>query len=121
MADNETSTRSGNGAGARVQAAADEIADTPRRVRAAVEPDAEHLEDQVAQLQKDLKSITNTLNRMGQTAGTELKSTGQSAIGYAQDEFGQLEKQLKDTIREKPLTAIAAAAAVGFMIAVLTR
>lgn len=120
MADNETSTR-GNVTSARVHAAADEIAETPRRVRAAVEPDAEHLEDQVAQLQKDLKSITATLNRMGQTAGTELKSTGQSAIGYAQDEFGQLEKQLKDTIREKPLTAVASALAAGFILAVLTR
>ena len=120
MADHETSTRS-NGTSARAHAAAEDLADTPRRVRAAVEPEAESLENQVAQLQTDLKSITSTLNRMGQTAGNELKSTGQSAIGYAQDEFGQLEKQLKDTIREKPLTAIASALAAGFILAVLTR
>ena len=120
MADNDTSTR-GNGTAARAHAAADEIADTPRRVRAAVEPEAESLEKQVEQLQSDLKSITTTLNRMGQTAGSELKSSGQSAISYAQDEFGQLEKQLKDTIREKPLTAVASALAAGFILAVLTR
>ena len=34
-------------------------------VRAAAEPDAENLEDQVAQLQSDLKSITDTLNTHG--------------------------------------------------------
>ncbi len=100
---------------------AEEASNTVKRVRSAVEPDAESLEGQVAQLQNDLKSITATLNRMGQTAGSELKSSGQSAISYAQDEFGQLEKQLKDTIREKPLTAVASAVAVGFILAILTR
>ena len=105
---------------------------TVRRVRAAVEPEAESLEDEVAQLRADLKAITTTLNRMGQTAGNELKSTasaqadelkarGQSALDYAQDEFGALEKQIKDTIREKPLTAVAGAVALGFIIAVITR
>ena len=107
---------------------------TSRRARIAPELDAEteSLEAQVAQLQSDLKSITNTLARMGQTAGNELKSTartradelaarGQSALSSAQDEFGQIERQLKDTIREKPLTAVAGAVALGFLIAVLTR
>lgn len=105
-----------------------------RRARASHEIEAEtgSLEEQVAQLQSDLKSITNTLSRMGHTAGNELKSTararadelaarGQSAIGSAQDEFGQIERQIKDTIREKPLTAVAGAVALGFLIAVLTR
>jgi ElaB/YqjD/DUF883 family membrane-anchored ribosome-binding protein len=92
----------------------------------------ETLEAEVAQLKADLKSITNTLTRMGQTAGNELKSTaatradelaarGKSAVDYAQDEFGALEKQIKDTIREKPLTAVAGAVALGFILAVLTR
>jgi ElaB/YqjD/DUF883 family membrane-anchored ribosome-binding protein len=107
---------------------------TTRNSRAsrAVEAEADTLEAQVAQLQSDLKSITHTLSRMGQTAGNELKSTasaqaedlaarGQSAIDYAQDEFGAFEKQIKDTIREKPLTAVAGAIALGFVIAVLTR
>jgi len=103
-----------------------------RRVSQAVEADADSLEAQVAQLQTDLKSITTTLSRMGATAGNELKSTaqaraddlatrGQSALDYAQDEFGAFEKQIKDTIREKPLTAVAGAVALGFILAVVTR
>ncbi len=69
---------------------------------------------------------------MGQTGTAELKATasaraddiaarGQSALGYAQDEFGAFEKQIKDTIREKPLTAVAGAVALGFILAVVTR
>jgi ElaB/YqjD/DUF883 family membrane-anchored ribosome-binding protein len=105
---------------------------TVRRVRARTEPEVESLESEVEQLRADLKSITATLNRMGQTAGNELKSTataqaedlkarGQSALDYAQDEFGQFEKQIKDTIRDKPLTAVAGALALGFILAVVTR
>lgn len=118
MADTDDNSRTARNAASSI---ADEASNTVKRVRSAVEPDAESLEGQVAQLQNDLKSITATLNRMGQTAGTELKSSGQSAINYAQDEIGQLEKQLKDTIREKPLTAVASALAAGFILAVLTR
>jgi len=99
---------------------------------AALKVEADSLEDQVAQLQQDLKSITTTLGRMGQTAGKELKSTararaddlaarGQSALDTAQDEFGAFERQIKDTIRDKPLTAVAGAVALGFLIAVITR
>src|SRR5690348_7453922 len=96
-----------------------------RRVsRSRTAHEAETLEGQVAQLQSDLKSITTTLSRMGQTAGSELRSTaraqaddlaarGQSALDHAQDEFGAFEKQIKDTIREKPLTAVAGAVALG--------
>jgi len=99
---------------------------------AALKVEADSLEDQVAQLQQDLKSITTTLGRMGHTAGNELKSSararaddlasrGQSALDTAQDEFTAFERQIKDTIREKPLTAVAGAIALGFLIAVITR
>ena len=90
------------------------------------------LEAQVAQLQNDLKAITHTLGRMGETTVGEVRSTakaraaeirgkGEELIESAQDEFGALEKQVKDTIREKPLTAVAGAIALGFVLAVITR
>ncbi len=121
MADTEeTLSRNGNGR-AHAASLGEEAANATRRMKAAVEPEAEDLQAQVAQLQTDLKSITQTLNRLGGAAGNELKNSGQSAINYAQDEFGALEKQLKDTIREKPLTAVASALAAGFILAVLTR
>lgn len=102
------------------------------RVSQAIDAETDNLQDQVTQLQSDLKSIAGTLSRMGQTGANELKSTasaradelaarGQSALDYAQDEFGAFEKQIKDTIREKPLTAVAGAVALGFLLAVITR
>lgn len=108
------------------------LADVGEDVAEAIEPDAQTLEEQVAQLRTDMRSITNTLSRMGKTGASELKSQaraqadeltsrGQSALDYAQDEFGAFEKQIKDTIREKPLTAVAGAVALGFILAVITR
>ena len=87
----------------------------------AVGDDAATLEEQVTQLRSDIRSIASTLTNIGQAGASELKSQGQSALDYAQDEFGAIEKQGRDTIRERPLTAIASAVAAGFILAVITR
>jgi hypothetical protein len=50
-----------------------------------------------------------------------LARSGQQAVEDVQDEFGQLERQIKDTIREKPLTAVAGAIALGYILAVVSR
>ena len=92
----------------------------------------QELEAQVAQLQSDFKSIAETLKKLtGEKAGevreiaeTEirhLKRRGQHMVEEAQDQAGEYEQQLKDTIREKPLTAVATALGVGFVLALLTR
>ncbi|ODT66957.1 MAG: hypothetical protein ABS75_25600 [Pelagibacterium sp. SCN 63-23] len=92
----------------------------------------QELEAQVAQLQSDLKAITETLSKLTgekvgearQIASTEFKHLqrqGQKMIGEAQDQVGEVEKQLKDTIREKPLTAVTAALGAGFVLALLMR
>lgn len=90
------------------------------------------LEEQVAQLQKDLKAIATTLTGLAEnkvdeaqhTARREfshLKAQGRHAVEDVQDEFGAMEKQLKDTIRQKPLTAVAGAVAIGFVLALISR
>lgn len=92
----------------------------------------QELEAQVAQLQSDLKSITETLGKLtGEKAGEvrdlaqaefrQLKRRGKHMVEEAQDHAGEYEQQLKDTIREKPLTAVATALGVGFVLALLTR
>ena len=101
-----------------------------RRTRATAAPD--NLEAQVAQLQADIKSITQTLQRMGENKvgevqgmakrrAADLRGKGEEMLESAQDEFNAFEKQIKDTIREKPLTAVAGALAMGFILAVITR
>jgi len=98
----------------------------------AAETRERELEAQVAQLQSDLKSITETLGKLtGDKVGearaiakTELRNIqakGEELLSEAQDHASEMEKQLKDTIREKPLTAVAAAAGIGFVFALLTR
>ena len=115
------------------KAPARRAANGPRRAAARQSQSREDdLSAQVQQLQSDLKSIAATLatlaedkvNDAQKVAKREVKnlaSSGQSAIEDVQDEFGQLEKQIKDTIREKPLTAVAGAIALGFVLAVVSR
>ncbi len=103
-----------------------------RRPRAASRARSDDLEAQIGQLQDDIKAIAQSLTRMGEDKvgevrgvakrrAAELKDRGEEMIGTAQDEFNAFEKQIKDVIREKPLTAVAGALAVGFLIAVITR
>ena len=108
---------------------------TPARNSAASRAAASREDDlaaQVQQLQNDLKSIASTLASLAEDkvndaqsiAKREVKNAakaGQHALEDVQDEFGQLEKQIKDTIREKPLTAVAGAIALGFVLAVVSR
>ena len=97
--------------------------ETSRKARTA--PRNETLEAQVAQLQTDIRTISESLAKLGadklEEAKSTAKSTAQKAISEAQNEFDAVERQLKDSIREKPLTAVAAALAIGYLIAALTR
>lgn len=90
------------------------------------------LEDQVSQLQDDLKAIASTLARLSNEKVSEVRDVaksearhlqrqGQHVIDDVQDQASAMEKQLKDTIREKPLTAVASAIGIGFILALLSR
>ena len=103
-----------------------------RSSRARSQSRDDELEAQVARLQTDLKSIAATITGMADekvseargTAKTEVRNLvrqGQHVVEDIQDEFGHVEKQIKDTIRQKPLTAVIGAVAVGFVLALLTR
>lgn len=92
----------------------------------------QELEAQVAQLQSDIKSIGETLRKLtgekahevrdiAETEFRQLKRRGQHMVEDAQDQAGEYEQQLKDTIRGKPLTAVATAVGIGFILALLTR
>jgi ElaB/YqjD/DUF883 family membrane-anchored ribosome-binding protein len=125
---NETTARP-NGAASTARAASTAAARTRRTASRAK---ADDIEAQVTQLQNDIKQIAQTLTRMGEnkvgevrgaakSRAAEIRGKGEELIESAQDEFGAFEKQIKETIREKPLTAVAGALALGFIIAVITR
>ncbi len=80
----------------------------------------------------DLKSIGATLARLTSDKVNEVRDTakgearnlqrqGQQVVDEVQDQASAMEQQLKDTIREKPLTAVASAVGIGFLIALLMR
>jgi len=92
----------------------------------------QQLEDQVTQLQNDIKAIASTLARLSNEKVAEardvarsevknLQQQSQHVIDDVQEQAGALEQQLKDTIREKPLTAVATAIGIGFVLALLSR
>jgi ElaB/YqjD/DUF883 family membrane-anchored ribosome-binding protein len=135
MADTEDTAparASTNGSAPRRAAANGAGSATRARRSTRATPPADDLEAQVAQLQSDIKSITQTLQRLGEdkvgevrgmakSRAAALKGKGEEMLESAQDEFNAFEKQIKDTIREKPLTAVAGALALGFILAVVTR
>jgi ElaB/YqjD/DUF883 family membrane-anchored ribosome-binding protein len=132
MADSDTTTESRPNGAARTASAARAATSTGNRARRTARAKADDLESQVAQLQNDLKSIAQTLTRMGEgkvdevrsmakNRASEIRGKGEELVESAQDEFNAFERQIKDTIREKPLTAVAGALALGFLIAVITR
>lgn len=101
---------------------------TTRR-RARPQPE---LEDQIERLQDDVRAIAKSLTRLGEDKVKEaqryakgeyknLLQQGQSVAAEVSDEFEAVEKQVKDTIRARPLTAMASAIGIGFLLAVLTR
>ena len=50
-----------------------------------------------------------------------LQHQGQQVVDEVQDQASAMEQQLKDTIRDKPLTAVASAVGIGFLLALLMR
>jgi ElaB/YqjD/DUF883 family membrane-anchored ribosome-binding protein len=92
----------------------------------------ENLEEQVAKLQEDIKAIANTLAKLSDQKVSEARSNArtqvQSIVSSGQhvvDDLGSqvtaVEDRLVETIRERPLTAVAGAIGVGFLIALLSR
>lgn len=92
----------------------------------------ERLEEQIARLQEDLKAIAASITGLAEEKVSDarglakrqarhLMRSGQHAVEEVTDEFGHMEKQIKDSIREKPLTAVVGAVALGFLLAMITR
>lgn len=90
------------------------------------------LEEQVSQLQNDIKAIAATLAKLSNDKVNEAKSAAKSeasnlqrqaehVVEDVQDRASDIEQQLKATIREKPLTAVASAIGLGFVLALLSR
>lgn len=92
----------------------------------------ENLEEQIGKLQEDLKAIAATVTKLAErrvaavrgSAEHEVQNllhSGQNTVEEWQDDFEDIQKQMKQTIRQRPLTAVVGAVAIGYLVALLTR
>lgn len=92
----------------------------------------ESLEAQVSRLQDDIKSIGASLAKLSDAKVSEARAgararyrdvvkSGQHVVDDLGDQVSAYEGQLVDAIRERPLTAVAGAIGIGFIIALLSR
>ena len=99
---------------------------------AAAQRNEERLEEQIARLQEEIKAIGGTLAKLTDDKLKEAHSSarthyrtavrsGQSVVDELSEQVSSYESQLSEAIRERPLTAVAGAMGVGFLIALLTR
>lgn len=106
----------------KASAGAEKVSEAPQR----------SLEDEINQLRKDVAKLTEQLSKTGRhsydtarRAASEgvdqLKSQGEAALGDLRSGAQNLEAQLTEAVREKPVTALAIAAGVGFLFALLSR
>ncbi|EJF91725.1 DUF883 family protein [Bartonella tamiae] len=90
------------------------------------------LQAQVEQLRKEISQITSTLGEVGSEklhqvkdkAGrlyASAKANGEEAVSQAKEKIHDLEGQVSECVRNKPVTSLAVAAGVGFLIALLVR
>ena len=104
---------------------------TARRSTGA-QADPQDLEAEIARLRKDVAKLAEQLARTGEhsysaarraaTEGTEqLFATGEAAVDALKSNAGDLERQLTDAVREKPITALAIAAGIGCLLGLLSR
>jgi ElaB/YqjD/DUF883 family membrane-anchored ribosome-binding protein len=92
----------------------------------------EDLAADIELLKADIAKLTKQLQETGQHSygaarraaneGVEqLKAQGEAALENLRANASDIERQISDTVREKPVTALAIAAGVGFLFALLTR
>ncbi|RCS23750.1 DUF883 family protein [Phyllobacterium salinisoli] len=83
------------------------------------------LQAQIARLKEDIAGLASAMANLGSEKVREAKrgasETYQSARRSGEDTVTELRDQLTETAREKPLTTIAVAAGVGFLLALMTR
>ena len=97
-----------------------------------IKADAADLEAEIARLREDVARLTEQLGRTGEhtlaaarraaSEGAEqLRAKGEAAVDALKSNAGDIERQVTDAVREKPMTSLAIAAGIGFFFALLSR
>lgn len=99
----------------------------------------EDLENEIDQLKEDIAKLTKQLQTVGEHSygaarkaaaegisqlkaqGEHFRAQGEATIEGLRGSAADLEQQLVDRVREKPVTALAVAAGIGFLFALMSR
>jgi len=86
---------------------------------------AEDLAADIEQLKADIAALARQLQETGQHSYGAARRAASEGVEQlrAQGEavYENVERQLADTVREKPVTSLAIAAGIGFLFALMTR
>lgn len=96
-----------------------------------VNPKAD-LEADIRQLKADIERLGEQLARTGQhgygaarqaaaDGAEQLRAQGEAAVDSLRANARDIEGQLIETVREKPMTSLAVAAGIGYLLALLSR
>ena len=105
---------------------------TGRTTKPTTPKSPEDLEAEIERLREDVSKLTKQLAATGNHAYSaatraanegmeELRIRGQAAADAARSQADDIERQVSEAVREKPITSLAIAAGVGFFLALLTR
>lgn len=90
-----------------------------------LEAEIEQLKADIAKLVEQVKTTGGHSYGAARRAAAEgvdhLRAQGEAYYAGLRSNADELEKQVLDTIREKPFTALAVAAGIGFMLALFAR
>lgn len=87
--------------------------------------DIARLREDIARLANEVSGLgrqsVNTAKRAAAEGAEQLRAQGEAKMAELRANARDIEDQLADTVREKPITSLAIAAGVGFILALLTR
>lgn len=90
------------------------------------------LENDMRQLRADMAQLVDHLKELGGQSGSaarkaagdgidQLREQGEAALQNVKGSAQDMERQLAQTIRERPITSLAVAVGAGFLLALATR
>jgi ElaB/YqjD/DUF883 family membrane-anchored ribosome-binding protein len=79
------------------------------------------LEAEISRLRADLASLTKQLSAAGSHSYDAARAAAQEGVDRLRSNAQVLEDQVVSKVQEKPLTALAVAAAVGYFFALINR
>lgn len=87
----------------------------------AAQAEAQTMNADIQQLREDIARLTEHLRQTGNRSMSRARQAAQEGADQFRGSAEEVQHDLTEAVREKPLTALALAAGVGFLFAMMTR